>query len=302
MNNRKCFLRLFLCLSFGWGVLALNAQTVSKSFNDTPLKTVLKEVESQTGLSVVYKTDEVDVNRKVNASFQNSSLDEVMSKILGPQLTWIVQDKMIIISKKQVKETSKSDKSLTVSGVVTDETGIPVIGASVLVRGSSNGSITDMDGNFSIADVPQDAMIDISYIGYKTLTFKATDKALANVVLKEDTEVLEEVVVVGYGTAKKANLSGSVAQISSKEIEHRISANTGSALQGLIPNFNVSFSDGAINKKASFNVRGEGSINGGCHLRSTRRIWCGIGYDQESREREDTGELLQSFRMEQSDH
>ena len=66
------------------------------------------------------------MNRKVNASFQNSSLDEVMSKILGPQLTWIVQDKMIIISKKQVKETSKSDKSLTVSGVVTDETGIPL--------------------------------------------------------------------------------------------------------------------------------------------------------------------------------
>lgn len=264
MNNRKVFLRLFLCLSFGWGALTFGyAQTVSKTFSNAPLKTVLKEVESQTGLSVVYKTDEVDVNRKVNASFQNASLEDVMAQILDKGLTWTIQEKMIVISKQPQEQVQPAGKGLNVKGVIVDETGIPVIGASVLVRGSSNGTITDMDGNFSIADVPQDAMIDISYIGYKTLAFKATDKALANVVLKEDTEVLEEVVVVGYGTAKKANLSGSVAQISSKEIEHRISANTGSALQGLIPNFNVSFSDGAINKKASFNVRGEGSINGG---------------------------------------
>ena len=210
MNNRKVFLRLFLCLSFGWGALTFGyAQTVSKTFSDAPLKTVLKEVESQTGLSVVYKTDEVDVNRKVNASFQNASLEDVMAQILDKGLTWTIQEKMIVISKLPQEQVQSAKKGLNVRGVILDETGIPVIGASVLVRGSSNGTITDIDGNFSIADVPQDAMIDISYIGYKTLTFKATDKALANVVLKEDTEVLEEVVVVGYGTAKKANLSGS---------------------------------------------------------------------------------------------
>lgn len=204
------------------------------------------------------------MDRKVNASFQNATLNEVMSKILGnQQLTWIMQDKMIIISKKGKEKTSQRGKTINITGVINDEAGIPIIGASVLVRGSATGTITDMDGNFTISDVPLNAMIDISYIGYKTLSFKATDKALTNITMKEDTEVLEEVVVVGYGTTKKANLSGSVAQISSKEIEHRISSNTGSALQGLIPNLNVSFSDGAINKKASFNVRGEGSINGG---------------------------------------
>lgn len=192
------------------------------------------------------------MDRKVNASFQNATLNEVMSKILGnQQLTWIMQDKMIIISKKGKEKTSQRGKTINITGVINDEAGIPIIGASVLVRGSATGTITDMDGNFTISDVPLNAMIDISYIGYKTLSFKATDKALTNITMKEDTEVLEEVVVVGYGTTKKANLSGSVAQISSKEIEHRISSNTGSALQGLIPNLNVSFSDGAINKKAS---------------------------------------------------
>ena len=251
MNNRKCFIRLFLGLSLGWGAMSLNAQTVSKTFKNEPLKTVLKEVENQTGFSIIYKNDEVEVDRKVNASFQNATLNEVMSKILGnQQLTWIMQDKMIIISKKGKEKTSQRGKTINITGVINDEAGIPIIGASVLVRGSATGTITDMDGNFTISDVPLNAMIDISYIGYKTLSFKATDKALTNITMKEDTEVLEEVVVVGYGTTKKANLSGSVAQISSKEIEHRISSNTGSALQGLIPNLNVSFSDGAINKKA----------------------------------------------------
>lgn len=232
--------------------MSLNAQTVSKTFKNEPLKTVLKEVENQTGFSIIYKNDEVEVDRKVNASFQNATLNEVMSKILGnQQLTWIMQDKMIIISKKGKEKTSQRGKTINITGVINDEAGIPIIGASVLVRGSATGTITDMDGNFTISDVPLNAMIDISYIGYKTLSFKATDKALTNITMKEDTEVLEEVVVVGYGTTKKANLSGSVAQISSKEIEHRISSNTGSALQGLIPNLNVSFSDGAINKKAS---------------------------------------------------
>lgn len=217
MNNRKSFIRLFLSLSLGWGAMSLNAQTVNKTFTNEPLKTVLKELESQTGYSVIYKTDEVDVNRKVSASFDNASLNEVMSKILDSQLTWTVQDKMIIISRKTQEKKQKEEKTITIKGVINDETGFPVIGASVLVRGSANGSITDMDGNYTVSNVPSDAMIDISYIGYKTLSFKATDKALANIVLKEDTEVLEEVVVVGYGTAKKANLSGSVAQISSKE-------------------------------------------------------------------------------------
>ena len=138
MNNRKVFLRLFLCLSFGWGVMTLDAQTVSKTFSNAPLKTVLKEVENQTGMSVVYKTDEVDVNRKVSASFQNASLEEVMSQILGTQLTWTVQDKMIVISKKPKEPARQAGKGIQVTGVIVDESGIPVIGASVLVRGSSH--------------------------------------------------------------------------------------------------------------------------------------------------------------------
>ena len=139
----------------------------------------------------------------------------------------------------------------------------PVIGASVLVRGSSNGSITDMDGNFSIADVPQDAMIDISYIGYKTLTFKATDKALANVVLKEDTEVLEEVVVVGYGVQKKSDVSTAVSSVKAEALANNPASDFRQALVGKMPGVQVTVPSGDPEGSVAIHVRGISTINAG---------------------------------------
>ena len=190
MNNRKCFIRLFLGLSLGWGVMSLNAQTVSKTFTNEPLKTVLKEVENQTGFSVIYKTDEVNVNKRVTVSFNNTSLNDVMSKILDNGLTWSIEDKMIVISKKpQLKTDGKKKK---VSGIILDNNGEPIIGASILVKGTTLGTITDLDGKYSLDNVPENATLEISYIGYKTQALKATDKNLANITLHEDTEVLDQ--------------------------------------------------------------------------------------------------------------
>ncbi|WP_147347612.1 carboxypeptidase-like regulatory domain-containing protein [Bacteroides stercorirosoris] len=178
-----------------------------------------------------------------------------------------IGEKKIYLKEKVALDATQPKKNLkTISGIIVDEKGESVIGASVVVKGISIGTITDVDGHYSLSNVPSNSIVSISYIGYKSLELKANDKALARITLKEDNEMLDEVVVVGYGTIKKVNLSGAVGQISSKEIEHRISGNTGQTLQGLIPNLNVSFSDGAINKKASFDVRGVGSINGGSPL------------------------------------
>lgn len=265
MNNRKSILCLFLLFLLSLGSLSVNAQTVSKVFKEQTLKTVLKEIESQTGLSIIYQKNEINENKKVNATFENTPVVEALSSILDKSLEVNLRNKMIVISKKTVNSPSKTViKQIT--GVIIDEQGEPVIGASVMVKGTSIGTITDVDGHYSLSNVPLNSIVNISYIGYKSLELKADNKTLAHITLKEDNEMLDEVVVVGYGTIKKANLSGAVGQISSKEIEHRISGNTGQTLQGLIPNLNVSFSDGAINKKASFDVRGVGSINGGSPL------------------------------------
>lgn len=261
MNNRKCFIRLFLGLSLGWGAMSLNAQTVSKTFKNEPLKTVLKEVENQTGFSVIYKTDEVNVNKRVTVSFNNTSLNDVMSKILDNGLTWSIEDKMIVISKKsQLKTDGKKKK---VSGIILDNNGEPIIGASILVKGTTLGTITDLDGKYSLDNVPENAMLEISYIGYKTQALKATDKNLANITLHEDTEVLDEVVVVGYGVQKKSDVSTAVSSVKAEALANNPASDFRQALVGKMPGVQVTTPSGDPEGSVSIRVRGISTVNAG---------------------------------------
>ena len=149
----------------------------------------------------------------------------------------------------------------TCTGVVKDAAGETIIGASVLVKGTTNGVITDIDGNFQLRNVKPGDIIQISYIGYSTQEFKWEGQPL-NVVLREDTELLDEVVVVGYATVKKANLTGAVSAVDEEVLESRPIVNLGQGLQGTIPNLNITTS-GQPGQGTTFNVRGETSINGG---------------------------------------
>ena len=153
----------------------------------------------------------------------------------------------------------------TCSGVVKDASGESVIGASVLVKGTTIGTITDFDGNFELPNVEKGAVIQVSFVGYltKEVVWKGTP---ISVVLEDDTKTLEEVVVVGYGTQKKVNLTGSVAMAESDVLENRPIANLAQGLQGVIPNLNISFANGNPNAETSINVRGLTSLNGGSAL------------------------------------
>lgn len=149
----------------------------------------------------------------------------------------------------------------TCKGVVKDATGEAVIGASVVVKGTTNGIITDFDGNFSLSGVTVGSTIVVSYVGYQTQELKWNGSTL-NIVLKEDSKTLSEVVVVGYGTQKKANLSGSVAMVDSKELENRPIQNISSGLQGLMPGVTVTGTNGAPGMDAgNIRVRGVGTLN-----------------------------------------
>lgn len=146
-------------------------------------------------------------------------------------------------------------------GLVKDATGESVIGASVVVKGTTNGTITDFDGNFSLDGIKKGDVIVISYVGYQTQEIKWNGSPL-NVILKEDSKTLSEVVVVGYGTQKKANLSGSVAMVDSKELENRPIQNVSSGLQGLIPGVAITGTNGAPGQDAGkIRVRGIGTLN-----------------------------------------
>ena len=267
MNNRSSMRRLLLFFAFGcWGTLAsVQAQVVSKTFEEKPLKTVLKEIEKQSGLSIIYNVKEVDENKLVSGNFKNAQVLDVLKKILDPSLDVQLQNKMIVIKKKN-QTSQKSAKTTTIKGNVMDNTGFPVIGASVVVKGTTNGQITDIDGNYTLNDVPEDATISISYIGFKTIELPANSKELAHISLSEDSEVLEEVVVVGYGSQKKANLTGAVATISSKEINERPVSTAAGALQGADPSVNLSFNTGSLDSEYKIDIRGVASVNGGSPL------------------------------------
>lgn len=160
---------------------------------------------------------------------------------------------------------AESNGPTAVKGIVLDQAGQPVAGAFVLQKGSSNGTSTDAVGQFSL-DVPSDAVLEISSLGFVTQEITVGGKSFFNVVLCEDTQLLEEVVVVGYGTTKKENLTGAVSVVSSESIQNRSRSNLGHILQGTVPGMTVTTSSGRPGETVSLNIRGWNSINSGSPL------------------------------------
>lgn len=155
-------------------------------------------------------------------------------------------------------------QSVNIKGQVFEPGGYPVIGATVLEKGTTNGVTTDLDGNFSLKVSSQNAIVVISYIGFKTMELSASDPRLHKVILKEDSELLDEVVVVGYGTQKKATLTGAVETVNKKALESRAVSNLGLALQGQTPGLVVTRASARPgNENVKFQIRGATSVNGG---------------------------------------
>lgn len=163
------------------------------------------------------------------------------------------------------KSSSIQQSLKRVTGKVIDTKGEPIIGANLIVKGTANGTVTDIDGNFSI-EVSKGDVLLVSYIGYVQQEIVVGDSNELSITIHEDTQNLEEVVVVGYGSQKKVNLTGAVEQISSDVFDGRPTANATQMLEGVVPNLNISLADGKPGRTADFNVRGAGSINGGSAL------------------------------------
>lgn len=161
-----------------------------------------------------------------------------------------------------VTVTAWAEAVVPLKGVVKDGSGEPLAGVTVRVKGEDNGVVTDMDGRF-VLSVKKGKTLVLSYVGYSNQEVKVNDEHTMQIVLQEDTQLLQEVVVVGYGTAKKVNLVGAVDQIDNKMIAERSNSNVSRSLQGMIPGLNVSFSDGKPSRIPSINLRGTGSIGAG---------------------------------------
>ena len=257
---RKKVSRLLLYVALCTVCAVTKAQNVSKSFENQSLKSVLTEIEHQTGLSIIYELKEVDETKKITGYFKNTPVEQVLSEILDKDLTFTIRNKMILLSKRK-NEKRQQEEVKRVTGKVIDEKGEAVIGATVLVKGTTNGTITDVDGIFTLDNVPSDALIAISYIGYQDRELSVKDKQSVNVTLSEDSKQLDEVVVVGYGSVKKRDLTGSVASLNAETISAVPATTAAEALQGRASGVVVSTSNWSPGSSPSVLIRGKRSIN-----------------------------------------
>ncbi|MFA5329811.1 MAG: TonB-dependent receptor [Prolixibacteraceae bacterium] len=235
--------------------LSMNMQNVS-------IKQVLGKIEELSDFRFLYSDSKIDVEKKVNVDFNNKSVDEILQTIFeGSNMEYKVLGKQILLSISEQKGLPQSTKS--VSGKVTDTSGAPLVGVTVMVKGTTTGIITDANGNYTILDVTGDATLQFSFIGMRTIEVNVAGKATINVEMEEETVGIEEVVAIGYGTQRKENLTGAVSAVKGDVLENRPITNIGQGLQGVIPNLQVTQSNYAPGQGATFNIRGYTSLNGG---------------------------------------
>lgn len=252
---------LLVCVfcTFAENTHSQNAR-VSINKKNVQLETVLNEIEHQTDYLFIYN-NQVNVNKKVSLKAKNQPVSKVLEELLADSgITYSVEGNHIVLGKQTM--AAAPQQSSTIRGKVIDTNGDPVIGANIVEKGTTNGTTTDVEGNFSI-NAKSGSTLVITFIGYVREEVKANAGRRMEIILQEDSETLEEVVVVGYGTMKKADLTGSVATVGSEVIEDRPLTNLGAGLQGAIANLNITSSSGAPGTGSSYNIRGTTNLSGG---------------------------------------
>lgn len=255
MNSKfaKPLFSLLLCIFAGASLYAQGNSRVTVNIENGKLKGLFEIIEKQTDYVFSYRDDALDNKKRITIDLKDVPVSKVLDRALnGTNLSYqIVSDKSIIITEK----VKGAGKKVNIAGTVVDPAGEPIIGGTVFVKGSQQRISTDVGGNYSLDNVPVDATIVFSYIGYQPREIKASDKAaLATVEMNEDLEILDEVVVVGYGTQKRANLTGAVATIGADDVNNRPVSSAAGALQGADPSVNLTFSTGSLDSDYSIDI------------------------------------------------
>ena len=233
---------------------------VSIRMNNVKLDKILNEIENQTDYLFIYN-NQVDINKITSVKVKNEAVAQVLDRILsGTGINYELEGTHIILTTEAIKDLHAQQQAKTVTGTVTDVSGEPIIGANIRIKGTTTGTITDIDGNFSIKAEPQ-SVIEVSYIGYLTQETVINNQKSIRFLLKEDTKTLDEVVVIGYGVQKKADLTGSVANINTEKLNTQSNANIGQALQGKIAGVDIVSQGGAPGSGTRIMVRGIGTLN-----------------------------------------
>lgn len=216
------------------------AQSTKLTFalKNTTIKDVLEHIENNSEFSFMYENNVVDVEAKVDIAASDETIDVILNRLLGDDIEYRVIGRHIVLFPSGSKQgeilPTLSQQQRTVSGTVTDETGQPLPGVTVLIKGTTQGTVTNADGNYSLTNIPEDATLQFSFVGMLTQEIEVGNQTTIDVTMKMDAIGIEEVVAVGYGVQKKATLTGSIGSVQNEEINIRPAVNTTELLQGQI--------------------------------------------------------------------
>lgn len=246
---------------------------VTVSFSQISYRKAMEEIQKVSNLHFFYNVSLKGLDSKVSLSVKNASERSALDKLFADsQLDYTLKnDNTVVVyqkgdatkgeSRKNTKEQKDSRKKI--KGVVTDEKGEPLVGVTMKVRNSNKAVVTDLDGKFSLEDLQKGDVIELTYVGYAPKSVKIDDSSSYDIRLQEMASDLDDVVVVGYGSQKKVNLTGAVSVVTAKDLNGRPTGNAATALQGADPSLNLSMGSGGPDSDVSINIRGVTSINGG---------------------------------------
>lgn len=249
--------------------LSATAQNISLKANNITVKDAIEQVKKKSGYSFVFSTSDVNTKKRVTLSLQNAKIDEAVRQILRGQenVDYDLQGKTIILKKdggvKRSNGVSKGNTAHKITGRVLDSKGEPIIGASVKEKGTKNGAITDFDGNFTVMASSENPQLEISYIGYTAQS--AIGRNGMTVKMEENSQSLNELVVIGFGTQRKSNITDAITTVDTKMLEERPVTNLSQSLQGTVPGLNLSVGGlgGQLGQSMDVQIRGTGTISTG---------------------------------------
>ena len=230
------------------------------------VRDVFSYIEKNSEFIFIYQGTKIDLNRKVSIDIHDQPVQKILHEVFaGTNDTYSVIGRQIIVKKANTKNEAEvqilNQQKITVTGILTDTNGVPIIGANIVEKGTTNGTVTDLDGRFSL-ETTSNAILQISYIGYLTQEISLKGQSVVNVKLVEDNQALDEVVVVGYGTQKKANLTGAVSSVALDDTPVLAYNNSSSMLAGKVPGVFVTQNSGQPGKNtATVRIRGVGTMN-----------------------------------------
>lgn len=263
-NIMKLTALLFFMALFQVSAISYSQTRLSLKFEKETLEAVFSKIEANSEFSIFYKNELIRDSKEVSGEYKNASVNEILDQVLKSEdLTYTVRGKLImIVPKTEGLQEDNAPQQKSISGKVIDSTGAPLPGVSVVVKGTTNGTITDGSGNYSLTNVPESATLQFSFVGMKLQEIVVDGKSTVNATLEEETVGIEEVVAIGYGTQKKVNLTGAISTVNGADMIKRPVTNAASMLQGNLSGVQITQNSGEPgNESISIRIRGTGTFS-----------------------------------------